>query len=75
MSVLESTLFRVGRLLPLMSREAGKSAGMGAHITVRESGEKGTVIVSLESSKVPENHGKAFDSSQVLYSHLWCLSP
>lgn len=51
-------LFRVGRLLPLMSREAGKSPGMGAHITVGESGEKGTVIVSLESSKVLENHGR-----------------
>ena len=75
MSVLESTLLRVGQLLPLMSREAGKSPGMGAHITVGESGEKGTVIVSLESSKVLEKHGKAVDSSQALYSHLWWLSP
>ena len=75
MSVLESTLFRVGQLLPLMSREAGKSPGMGAHITVGESGEKGTVIVSLESSEVLENHGKAFDSSQALCRHLWWLSP
>lgn len=52
MNTLKLALFRKGTSAPPKSREVGKSPHMGTCITVRDSGEKGTAMLPLESGGV-----------------------
>lgn len=52
MNILKLALFQKGTSASPNSKEMGKSPLMGTCIPVRDSGEKGTAMLPLESGKV-----------------------